>query len=62
MIPDKNVYLIASTSVAGKLRNDEDVYSAMAVCPWIEDGRCFIVPEEAWNEMIEKSEPWKLEE
>ena len=48
-------YLIASKSVAEKLRGDIDDDSMM-VCSWLKGDMCFVVPEEAWNDMIAKSE------
>ena len=59
---DENAILIASRSVAEKFKDDAEVQGIMAVCRWLEDGVCFVVPEKAWDEMIEKAELWKMEE
>ena len=52
---DERCYLIASKSVAEKLRGDIDDDSMM-VCSWLKGDMCFVVPEGVWNDMIAKSE------
>lgn len=59
---DENAILIASRSVAEKFKDDTEIQSIMAVCQWLEDGVCFVAPEKAWDEMLEKAEVWKMEE
>ena len=59
---DENAILIASRSVAEKFKDDTKIQGIMTVCQWLEDGVCFVVPEKAWDEMLEKAEVWKMEE
>ncbi len=59
MTNDTSCYLLASESVAKLLK--EDAEDALMVCPWLEDGTCYIVPEEAWDKMIAQSERWEAE-
>ena len=59
---DENAILIASRSIAEKFKDDAEMQGIMTVCQWLEDGVCFVVPEKAWDEMLEKAEVWKMEE
>lgn len=59
---DENAILIASRSIAEKFKDDAEIQGIMTVCQWLEDGVCFVVPEKAWDEMLERAEVWGMKE